>query len=471
MVSALVALLGLFGLGQGAVSAATTLVKAGNFFFDPAVLNITVGDTVLWTNVSISTHDVTEGSRASGLVATNSRYWVPLSLVALARGSVTFSNIGSYPYVCNQHVFVMPQPLTNPTQTGQVNVAAFNFPPTVSLTSPAVGTRLLAPGAVTLTATSADQDGSVTNLQLFVGANMVGEGLGPTLSATVSGLPGGNYALTARVVDNLGLAVTSAPFNLVVSHRVDYFFASFSPPVLRIKPGETVFFTNTGGPHTVTGTGTEPFCGGGLVSVPFCQSTLTATGSFPYRCVFHSASQAAGMTGTVSVASFNRSPLVDLVTPASGVVLLAPATFTLQAKAFDPDGNPTSMQFINGTALVKSLQAPPYITTVSNLGPGTYNFTVRALDNLGARSTSAPVNVTVVGAIQLSGSSLAPGGFQFQYNATPGLPYVVEGSSTADGPAPFVPLATNVAVNTLETFVDGSAGTRTNRAYRVFLKP
>src|SRR5262245_5924990 len=130
-----------------------------SYVFVPNTVSITVGDTVLWTNQSSTTHDITEGSFPGG--ATSNPYWPPRVLGLLATFSVTFSNVGTYPYICNQHVFVTPQPPTGtPTQTGMVTVAAFNFPPSVNLTSPSDGASVVEPGSFTMSAEAADSDGT-----------------------------------------------------------------------------------------------------------------------------------------------------------------------------------------------------------------------------------------------------------------------------------------------------------------------
>jgi len=177
------------------------------------------------------------------------------------------------------------------------------------------------------------------------------------------------------------------------------------------------------------------------------------------------------MTGAVTVAAFNRAPLARLTSPAPNSVLIAPATVALRAEVFDPDGSVTGVQFANGNALVNSDSTPPFAFTLTNMAPGSYSFTVRAGDNLGLRGTSAPVNVTVVAPLQLSGPAVGGGGFQFRYTADPGSTYVVEGSASPGGLSPFLPLATNVAGNNVETFMDPAALTLSNRAYRVFKQP
>src|SRR5688572_5654059 len=84
-------------------AAVTNLVEVRGptaYIFVPSNLVINVGDTVLWTNRSSVNHDVTQGSRIGGV--TPNPYWAAGNIAALTgRFSVTFSNLGVYPYICN----------------------------------------------------------------------------------------------------------------------------------------------------------------------------------------------------------------------------------------------------------------------------------------------------------------------------------------------------------------------------------
>src|ERR1044071_5487331 len=65
------------------------------FLFVPSNSVITVGDTILWTNRSGTSHDVTQGIRP---VQAPNPYWSPIPLAALGNfSSVTFSNTGFFP--------------------------------------------------------------------------------------------------------------------------------------------------------------------------------------------------------------------------------------------------------------------------------------------------------------------------------------------------------------------------------------
>jgi plastocyanin len=97
--TALLALL----LVSSAARAATIQVTVRNFEFSPATVDIQVGDTVTWTNVS-GTHSVTSDDGSSFSKEAQSAPWT---------FSHTFDAAGSFPYHCEVH----------PTMHGTVNVA------------------------------------------------------------------------------------------------------------------------------------------------------------------------------------------------------------------------------------------------------------------------------------------------------------------------------------------------------------
>jgi plastocyanin len=73
----------------------------------------------------------------------------------------------------------------------------------------------------------------------------------------------------------------------------------FNPKVVTINVGDTVVWNNSGGFHTVTGTGSEPLCGTDSVPVS-CVHTFLQPGNYSYQC--NVAGHAGlGMTGLVQV--------------------------------------------------------------------------------------------------------------------------------------------------------------------------
>jgi plastocyanin len=101
------------------------------------------------------------------------------------------------------------------------------------------------------------------------------------------------------------------------THTVNFRSNSFDPSALTVNVGDTVVFQRQDGFHTVTGTGSDPFCGEAAVATS-CSVTFTTPGTFPYRCLFHSTSGAnpVGVVGSVTVTDGNEEPVVTVETAA-----------------------------------------------------------------------------------------------------------------------------------------------------------
>ena len=109
----------------------------------------------------------------------------------------------------------------------------------------------------------------------------------------------------------------------------------------------------------------------------------------------------------------NLPPLVRIVKPQQGALILGPTNITLYASAHDPDGTVASVQFFEGTNSLGVVTNMPtvwvtnrcgiipirhtsYSLTWSNVAPGDYTLTAEATDNGGAVTTSAAVDISVV---------------------------------------------------------------------------
>jgi len=134
----------------------------------------------------------------------------------------------------------------------------------------------------------------------------------------------------------------------------------------------------------------------------------------------------------VAVHGPNQPPTVGLTEPADGALLTAPATLTLAAAVLDPDGTVTRVEFFQGAVQVAEDGAAPFSAVVPGLGPGTYSFSARAVDNAGATAVSAARSVTVVSPNQSPTVSIvAPiSGARF---SAPASFTVLVGASDSDG--------------------------------------
>ncbi|MCC3158560.1 carbohydrate-binding protein [Hymenobacter sp. 15J16-1T3B] len=98
------------------------------------------------------------------------------------------------------------------TKNGAANAA-----PSVSLTSPASGTSFTAPASISLAASAADADGSISKVEFFSGTTLLGTATSSPYSYTWAGVPAGTYNLTAKATDNAGAATTSAAVSVSVA--------------------------------------------------------------------------------------------------------------------------------------------------------------------------------------------------------------------------------------------------------------
>jgi hypothetical protein len=88
-------------------------------------------------------------------------------------------------------------------------------PPTVNITVPTNNAVFAAPANVSITASASVSSGSVTNVQFFAGANLLGSKQTAPFTVTANGLSVGSYALKA-VATAGGISATSAPVNISV---------------------------------------------------------------------------------------------------------------------------------------------------------------------------------------------------------------------------------------------------------------
>ena len=93
-----------------------------------------------------------------------------------------------------------------------------NKPPTVSLTSPSNGAVFTRPARISLAATAADPDGSVSRVEFFNGGTRLRTDTSAPYTYQWS-VGVGTYTLTARATDNAGARTTSTPVTVTVRRR------------------------------------------------------------------------------------------------------------------------------------------------------------------------------------------------------------------------------------------------------------
>jgi endoglucanase len=93
----------------------------------------------------------------------------------------------------------------------------------------------------------------------------------------------------------------------------------------------------------------------------------------------------------------NQAPTVSLTSPSAGQSFTAPATVNFAATASDADGTVARVEFLSGSTVVASDTTSPYAFSWPNVAAGTYSISARAVDNLGATTTTTPISITVTG--------------------------------------------------------------------------
>jgi hypothetical protein len=132
----------------------------------------------------------------------------------------------------------------------------------------------------------------------------------------------------------------------------------------------------------------------------------------------------------------NRPPFAAFVAPPNGSVFTQGMSILLRASAFDVDGSVTRVEFRRGNlpiGLATMPAATNYTFLWSNPPVGSHTLFAIAVDNLNARGTSAPINVTV-----LSPSTNVPPPtnvtFTLAFNNRDGTEGVFFRQYTLDGP-------------------------------------
>ncbi len=98
-----------------------------------------------------------------------------------------------------------------------ITVTAGNSPPTVSLTSPAAGASFVQGNAITVSANAADSDGTITQVQFFDGATLIGTDTTAPYSISWTNAAVGSHSITALATDNSSANTTSAAVSITAT--------------------------------------------------------------------------------------------------------------------------------------------------------------------------------------------------------------------------------------------------------------
>ena len=278
-----------------------------------------------------------------------------------------------------------------------------NIPPTVSLTAPANGATYTAPAAITLSATAADSDGTVTKVEFYNGTTLLGTATTSPYTLALSGVTAGSYTYTAKAYDNLGASTVSTAATVTVKA------ANIPPSITSLTASpQTLLDTATSQLQVVAN---DP--DGGPAPLSYTWSIISGGGSLSSSTIANPSYTPANVSATTSVvinvavsdgaATVNQT-LTLTVNHAS--LPLALSTTTLSGGTVGASYNQTlaaSGGTLPYTWSLTSGSLPPGLTLNATTGvisgtpttAGTSSFTTQVRDNVGATAAKA-LTLTVV---------------------------------------------------------------------------
>jgi len=129
----------------------------------------------------------------------------------------TWNNVAQGSYSLTAKAYDNLNAVTTSSPVSIVVNAAGNVSPTVSLTAPANNAQYTAPATVSMTASAADSDGSITKVDFYNGSTLLYSDTTSPYTYTWNNVAQGSYSLTAKAYDNLNAVTTSSPISIVVN--------------------------------------------------------------------------------------------------------------------------------------------------------------------------------------------------------------------------------------------------------------
>jgi predicted phage tail protein len=186
--------------------------------------------------------------------------------------------------------------------------------------------------------------------------------------------------------------------------------ADVAPAVALTQPASGATFT---APATVALAATASDSDGTVAKVEFFNGTAklgedtTAPYSFSWsgvpagsysltaRATDNLGARTTSAATTITVAPGNNPPTASITSPANGATFAWHSNITITATATDPGGSVVKVEFFDGATKLGEDTTASYSYRWKNVPSGAHSLTVRATDNAGLTTTTAPVGITV----------------------------------------------------------------------------
>jgi hypothetical protein len=293
---------------------------------------------------------------------------------------------------------------TTASATSNVYIAAT---PLAMLLAPANGKTFNQPLNLTFEAAALSPNGQIAQVSYYRtdSPTRIGTATVPPYAVTWNDVPRGSFNIYAVAEDTRGF---STPTDTVLINVIGPNVAptvSLTSPIngASITSGATVQLAATANDSDGSIAQVEFFANSALLGAsniaPYSMPWVTpAAGDYVLvaRARDNSGAATNSLPISVKVQPPNAPPTVALTSPQESASFPLGTPVPLAATASDSDGGIARVDFYQGTNLLGSSSAPPFAFNWSNASAGSYILTARAYDNLGAATTSSPVQVSVL---------------------------------------------------------------------------
>jgi regulation of enolase protein 1 (concanavalin A-like superfamily) len=199
-------------LQAGSLHAYTTLTGSNGVYFRRRVTSdgTTTGIQVAGVTAPTWVRLVRQGTLVTSYWSTDGTSWSVIGTQTLALGTTAYVGLAVSSHNSATRT-------TARFSNVRVGSPAANQPPTVTLTSPANGSTFTAPASVTLSATAADSDGTISKVEFYNGTTLLNSDTTSPYSYTWSSVAAGTYTVKAIAYDNTGVSTSSATSTITVN--------------------------------------------------------------------------------------------------------------------------------------------------------------------------------------------------------------------------------------------------------------
>ena len=271
-------------------------------------------------------------------------------------------------------------------------------PPTVSLTAPANNASFAGLANIQLTATATDAGGSVSKVEYYNGATLIGTATVSPYSATWSNVAPGTYSITAKATDNQGVATTTNPNSITVTNPIT---TAITAPANNTTYGPAPTITITASATDSNGTISKVDFYNGSTHIgtattsPFTISWAAPAGTATITAIATDNQNLTKTSAPITV-TVRAAPVVTLLTPMNNATFIAPTNITLTSSASVSNSTITQVTYFNGTTLIGTATQAPFSVIWNSVAAGNYSITAQATDALSETTTSAASNITVI---------------------------------------------------------------------------